>query len=63
MTNDLTPEEVSEMVARINEAFIPFLDAVISAINGLNAWANENKELFETINAELDRLEKEGEKL
>ncbi|MGA3315251.1 MAG: hypothetical protein ABSC64_02290 [Candidatus Korobacteraceae bacterium] len=57
----MTPEEAIELTEKLNEAFKPFMDSVINAFVALAEWAEENKELFERVKAELERIEKEME--
>jgi hypothetical protein len=58
MTKEMT---IDEQIISLVTAFKPFADAVTSALKGLIKWAEDNKELFEKINIELERIEKEKE--
>ena len=55
-------EAALKKLAEVTEAFQPFIDSVTKAFWALSLWAIENKEVFEKVVEELEKLEKEGEK-
>lgn len=50
----MTPEEASEFGKELNEAFVPFINALVRAADALARWARDNKELFEELERQLE---------